>query len=124
MPITVRWADVEQSIIVYDYLGSWTWDDLYNAIRTVEEWTNDKQRVVPIIHNLTNGRMIPKDALFHSQRLVGQLPEGAVAVVVGAGTFARIIIETLRHLNRGFDEQYKTANTLEEAVELLKQLRQ
>lgn len=120
MPINVRWADAEETIVVYEYVSSWTWEELYNATRTVETWTGGKKRIIPVIHDLTNSRMLPKDVFFHGQRLTVELPEGAFAVIVGAGAFARIVIDTLRRLNRSFDEQYKTAATLDEAVDLIK----
>lgn len=120
MPINVRWADPEKTIVVYEYAGSWTWDELYEATRTVESWTDGKTHIVPVVHDLTGSRMLPKDVFFHGQRLSVQLPEGATAVIVGAGSFARIVIDTLRRLNRSFEQQYKTASTLDEAVALIK----
>ena len=120
MPINAHWADAEQTIVILEYQGGWTWDELYNAVKAVENMTDGKTRIVLVIHNLTASQMLPKDVFFHGQRLTVEVPKGAFAVIVGAGSFARIVIDMLRRLNRSFDEQYKTAATLDEAMTIIK----
>lgn len=123
MPVYVRWADAEETIVLYVYDKRWTWQEVSEAVDEVERWSAEKGRLLPTIHDLTQSYILPQDAFIQARSIALRLPESTSLVIVGGGV-TRIIVESIRRINRQFAEQCKLANTVEEAVELIKRERQ
>lgn len=124
MAVKVGWVDEEAKILCFEYIGAWTWDEIYKAVTDAERWTTSHLAGIYVIHDFTNGQGIPRDALLHGQRLAGDLADDALVVIVGSGTLGRFMLDILRRLSPSFKEKYQTAATVHEAVALIQQYRQ
>ena len=120
MPINVRWLDDTKTIIVLEYVGAWTWDELFRARSAAAEMRGSWDAPLPSIQDLTRGQFLPKDIFANAHRVSATMPENSFIVLVGANTLARAVLETLRRLGRGRQQQYHTAATVEEAATLIR----
>ena len=119
MTIDLRWIDEEHSGFIFEYLGTWTWNELYQASQTAVAWGTGRQNV-PSIHDLSQSHTFPEDALFHGRHLSFGLPDNPIMVIVGANPFVLAMIDLLRRLSRSIERQYFTAASVDEAIALIK----
>ncbi len=120
MPINVRWLDDTKTIIVLEYVGAWTWDELFKARTTAAERRGSWDAPLPSIQDLTRGQFLPKDIFSNAHRVTATMPENSFIVLVGANALARAVLETLRRLGRGRQQKYHIAATVDDAAALIK----
>jgi len=120
MAVNVRWLDDTKTIIVLEYIGAWTWSELFQARATAAEMRGSWDGKLPSIQDLTNGQLLPKDIFSNAHRVTATMPENSLIVLVGTNALARAVLETLRRLDRGGQQHYRIAATVDEAAALIK----
>ncbi len=123
MPVNFSWDNPEHTIVRYDFVGKWTWEELYATM--YESWAEiDKlPYMVESISDFSKVNNVPPSAMTHLRSLSQNRPENTGTMVfVGANsyltlmfqTFSKIFQTTLRR-----EMNIQAAKTLEEARTIL-----
>jgi hypothetical protein len=124
MPINVHWYDAEQTIIRYEFQGRWSWDDLYEAVKTVERMVKPLAHRFDVIFNVKHTIGMPSGAIGHIRGLSGNTDEHwGMGVMVGGSTFFRTMMQIFLKLNPKFQDRYTLAESDEDAVRVIRNRR-
>ena len=128
MTIHTSWFDGEQSLICLQFGDDWNWDELYNAIDTVDKMLVSVPQQVDLIIDIREGLRIPGDfKRFASDLLANPEPRSneGEKVVVGANRVMRVLYNGVRRMyaHKLGERGLLFANTLEEAQELVAESR-
>ncbi len=124
MPITINWLDADKTIIRYEFEGHWTWTDLHDAIKQVNSMLESVVHPVYVIIDVSKGSVVPSGAI--SQMRMGNMNPAsnwAGGVFVGMSTFLRTLISTFGRVYPKMGERYIVANSMDEALQIIKQKR-
>ncbi len=121
MPVNVLWDDENtKTIIRCDYVGKWTWDDVFVAMEEVNRLIANAPHPVSIIHNLIDSVGIPGRAITQARKFTEMLPQNwDLSVVVGSGLFAELLVNVFGKLYRKLGQHYRTAPNLDKARALI-----
>ena len=120
MPVNAVWDDEAKTIVRLDYIGKWTWDDVYVATEAMNEMMKSVSHPVSIIHNMFDSAGIPSGAITQARKFTEGLPENwGLSVVIGSGLFAESLVNVFGKLYRKLGEHYRTASNLEQARKLI-----
>jgi len=116
MPVQVSWDDAAQTIIRWEYVGKWTWNEVSSTFQQVNQMMRAVEHPVSIIHDLTQSTRMPGGALTQAYRFTSALPENwDISVVVGSGAFVESLLDIFRKVYAKLGDHYKNAPTLDEA---------
>ena len=119
MSIQVRWADSQQTIVLYQYADNWTWAEVYEAMTESKRLLDGDFKDVFFIHDFTNGQTVPKDVFTHGRRFIFEMPENTIVALVGTALLGRMLIDVLSRFSPKFKQQYRLAETVDEAIALI-----
>ena len=122
MGIELYWDNDEQTVMLAEVQGAWTWDDLYDALHKVKRISDKSPVVLGAIIDLTQGASFPGGSPFpatahgHGKRVIkmGEGGKGPIAVV-GAAPFFRKVFAVLLSFDREKLSHITFVDTLEEA---------
>jgi hypothetical protein len=125
MPVNLLWDDPDKSILRFEYQGKWTWEELHNAIVQAADELHETRYRVDTIHDLTDSRGLPPDALARAPSIARQLSNRNGIVVVIGGAFFNTMLSIFNRVYPQFGSasRYKSAHTLDEAYDLIEQSR-
>lgn len=124
MPVTVEWFNDEHTMIRYEFIGRWSWEELHDAIEQVQAMIGGVSHRVDILIDLSQNQGIPSGAL--TQMRGGTLRANrnwGMGVFIGTGTFIRALLNTFTRVYPKMGERYATADTLDDALRLIAQQR-
>ncbi|MBZ0281837.1 MAG: hypothetical protein K8L97_13945 [Anaerolineae bacterium] len=121
MSVQADWFDPEQkNIIRYEFVGSWTWDDLYAAMNQVNTLMASVDHTVYIIIDFRQGRGVPGGALTHMRSSTMRAADNwGGGVFLGINTFLQALVSTFIKVYPRLGDRYHTAKTLEEALTII-----
>jgi hypothetical protein len=120
VPIQVVWDNIDKTVIRFEFEGSWTWDDLYQASDEATAMLDTVPHMVDFVLDVRNANQIPRDFMNHAGNIAnGQNPKRGLLVVVGANRLLRTLGGTLRRLFPQATKDVKIVGTLEEAYEVI-----
>lgn len=125
-PITIQWQDSAQTIIHFHVVHSFTWVEFDDAITQMAEMAQGVSHRVDIIIT-RNNKLSPIDNPFqHLRRFIFGLPSNCKYIVsIGTPRLGMMFVNTLIRIIPGTPPiQMVDSPTLEEGVELIKQLQQ
>jgi len=122
MGIELYWDNDEQTVMLAEVQGAWTWDDLYEALHKVKRISDRSPVVLGAIIDLTRGAGFPSGSPFsptahqHGKRVLkmGEGGKGPIAIV-GAAPFFRKAFGMLLSLDREKLGHITFVDTLDEA---------
>jgi hypothetical protein len=102
MGIELYWNNDEETVILMEFDGAWTWDDMYTALDKVKKVSDRSPVVLGAILDVSHGARFPGGSPFtaqtkaHGERVLkmGEGGSGPIAVV-GAGGFFRTVFKAL-----------------------------
>ncbi len=118
MPITFCWDDAEQSIIRFDYVSHWTWEELYTAVTDVNKLMDSVDHPVTHMIDLTQNGGVPPNLINHVQQLAALMhPNVEMTVIVGADRFVHMLGDLCFRLagSRVDRSRFHWAESLEQA---------
>lgn len=91
MTISARWFDEEHTIILTEFIGSWTWDELWTAYRQILKMADTVDGKVDNIVDLTHSFPLPPPGALTQLRKVAeyQHPNTGITVYVKASLMMR-----------------------------------
>ena len=105
MSIQVEWDNEQHTVVLYTFIGNWTWDELYASLDRGEEMAKDNPARVSAILDVRQGPSIPGGSFFsktlldQAQTLFNraQADRGQIAVV-GASPIMRSMFSVASNL--------------------------
>ncbi len=120
MSIAVEWDDEERTILHYTFESPWTWEEYHAAIARAWEMAAEVDHPTDTITDMRNSRLLPDNVFRHVRQSMVEIPESTrTVVIVGAGMLVQALLNILRRVYRNQDGLFFTAETLEEARELI-----
>ncbi len=127
MAVYASWFDSEHTIIIYEYYGKWTWDELYTASAVAQELATDASGTVysfSVRRDDVARSHIPSNIITHFAVLTQQLaPKIALHISVPGGheTFWKNLSQSIRAMYPRFAQHMLVADTQEEALQMIKE---
>jgi hypothetical protein len=118
MPVHVNWDDAEHTIIRVDYVGSWTWDECFEALRQANALSASVDHPVARIVDDTKGSAAPPNPLPQLPILIKLVdPRMDIHVSVGSNRFAHMMSDLFFRLGSPTvqRERYHWADSIEQA---------
>lgn len=106
MSIELYWDDDEQTVMLCEFNGRWTWDELHDMLLKVKRVSQERQQVFGAILDVRNGMQIPGGSLLSRQTLdnfqklmrLGSDGKGPV-VVLGMGGMVKSVFDAIRRVD-------------------------
>jgi hypothetical protein len=121
MGIQVRWDNAEHNILLWEFNGRWTVDNIIAGIETSDRYLNQATERVDFIIDVSEGGLIPPQLLrFVRNHHHKPHPMEGKKVVIGADRYLRLFWRELaryvpRHWQIEFAETYEAARAIIEA---------
>jgi hypothetical protein len=116
MPVQISWFNDEKTVVVYKFLGKWTWTDYHNAIREAYELVKDLSYTVNMVLDFEQSTVLPSNALSNFGASAKTPPRDFdFCVIVTSSRFIEAIVSMFRKVNRRMGQKLVLVRTLEEA---------
>ena len=121
MPIKVEWANPQHTVIHYNIMGNWTWDDFDSANTTLTNMIETIDHKVDIICDLSSSTALPPRILSNVGRKLRQKssPKVSHIITVGISSLLRTLTDVLRTLYPAATANIIHAHTLDHAYRLI-----
>lgn len=128
MGIELYWNNDEETVMLMEFNGAWTWEEMYAVLDKVKKVTDKSPIVLGAILDLTHGARFPGGSPFtsqtrdHGQRVLkmGEGGSGPIAVV-GAGGFFRTVFKALLAMDPDRLSHIRFVDTMDEAEAFMAQ---
>lgn len=128
MGIELYWDNADQTVFLIEVKGDWTWDQMLKMVDTIKGVTDNTERVIAAILDLSDGLRFPGGSIFtptaleHAKRMleIGKDGTGPV-VVVGTNTLIRTIYNTFRTWDKNALKNVNFTDTVDQARALLRE---
>lgn len=123
MSVKVYWFNENQTALVYDFQGEWTWNETFLAIDEAVTLLDSVQHRVNIVVDLRGSRRVPPVAPQALARIANaptmSHPNTNILIVIGLSGFLQTLYEIFRRLYPYAAQRYREARTQEELLALL-----
>ncbi|MEO8609079.1 MAG: hypothetical protein ABI690_14410 [Chloroflexota bacterium] len=121
MSINVQWDNEEHTLVRWDFIETWDWNDFLAAQKTSNALISSVPHKVDIIGDVSRSAYMPPGSIarFRTYRRDDPANAGRV-VLVGANTYVKTIVEIFRGMFPNTGGNFTFANSLEEARSELK----
>ncbi len=126
MSIELYWDNDDQSVLLCEFEGQWTWDEMFATLNTVRKITAKAEHEIAAIIDLRHGVHLPGGTLFtadnldKAKQIVRMGDEGTGPLyIVGANAAVRTIYATLAPMNRRATANIHFVDSLRRARALL-----
>jgi hypothetical protein len=124
MPWNALWYDEEETIILYEPVDPWTWEEFVDAIRRGQAMQRTKDHIVDIIYQLHEPiRMPSSSALSHFRDVYATDPENSgINTVIGASSFVESLVGITTSVMGG-KGRFRFVSNMEEALAEIERVR-
>lgn len=120
MTIKVQWDNEEHTLLRWEFMGVWDWDDFLAAQKESNDLINSVPHTVDIISDVSKSQHLPPGAIGRFRTYRRDDPENTGRVVlVGASIYIKTIVEIFRGMFPNTGGNFSFANSLDEARSLL-----
>lgn len=113
MPVNAHWLDDEQQIVVYEFVGLWTMDELRATFAAEREMIAGFAQPIAYINDYSQSTRIPLDIVFRAREFIPMMDTSIPTYIVHADTIVRFMAEAILRLLPSLSIRF--ASTLEEA---------
>ncbi|MEL6524576.1 MAG: hypothetical protein AAFQ07_02600 [Chloroflexota bacterium] len=128
MAIDLFWDNDEQTVLLAEFNGKWTWDELHKLLTTVKRLSDERGQVFGAILDLRNGMHLPggnifnKEGLEQFKKLValgGDDEQKGPVVVLGMNGVIKMIFDAIANFDKSLVSEVNFAKTEDEAREVI-----
>lgn len=126
MPVIMNWYNEEKTIYHAQYIGDWTWDELYAALDNANREFDSVNHVVDVIQDWTKCGKLPPNIISQSRRLIDrQHPRSGINVMVGGNMLFMSLWQVFNQLYTITTRKkvFIFVDSLEKAVEVIQRER-
>lgn len=125
MPITVQWDDAEETIIRYDILGQWSWNEYYPVMQNGTAMINAKAYRVDAIADFSRSIGLPGGAMTKTREALNNVPDHcAYTVFAGGNMIINTVTRTFTRIYPREGARILIASDLDDARHLIARYRQ
>lgn len=127
MAIDLFWDNENEDVLLAEFKGDWTWDELYRVLKTIKRLSDEKQRKLGAIVDVREGLKLPNGSVFNRKGLdnfrkilsidTGQ-GKGPV-VVLGMSPAIKNLLNAIRTFDRSQTNDVFFSDTMEEARKVI-----
>jgi hypothetical protein len=128
MGVELYWDNDKQTIMLLEFEGQWTWDQLFEKLRMAQKVGAQSPHEIGAIVNIRDGLGIPGGTLFkpanfeNAKKMLTMGEEGTGPIVIaGANPMLRAAYDTMSRLNNRATANIHFTRTLDEARAYLSQ---
>ncbi|MGJ3237169.1 MAG: hypothetical protein ACFE0Q_00540 [Anaerolineae bacterium] len=128
MAIDLYWDDDAQTVLLAEFNGKWTWDELHKMISKIKSLSYERDMIFGAIIDLRNGMHLPGGNIFSKESLDrfkqllslndGDNRQGPVAVL-GVNGVIKMIFEAIKNVDASVVEDVLFAKDEAEAREYI-----
>jgi len=123
MGIELYWDDQDQTVMLAEFAGNWSWDDLYDMLHTIKRLSVERGRLFGAIIDLRQGFQLPGGSVFNREGLAQfrrllSLNDGdgkGPVAIVGMNGVIRSIFDAVNTIDRSLTNDVYFANSLDDA---------
>ncbi|MBX3062574.1 MAG: hypothetical protein KF726_06340 [Anaerolineae bacterium] len=117
MTVTVAWDNDEHTIILFTFIGNWTWREYWDACMQSNAMHATVKHRVYVIADLTASTTFPIDSPMYPIKTLRIAPvnAGTPRIAVNGGKIVEIVVKTFKRLYPGFANEYDIAPSLADA---------
>lgn len=128
MGIELFWDNDEQTVLLAEFEGAWTWDELHAMLKTIRRLSEERRTTFGAIIDVSRGFQLPNGSVFNPEGLANfrkilQLDpdnKGPVAIY-GMNSMIRRIFDAASKIDRRIEQGVYFASTLDDARQHLYQ---
>jgi hypothetical protein len=126
MAIELYWDDDEQTVMLAEFSGKWSWEELHKVLSKIKEISQERQQAFGAILDLRRGLHLPnmlnKEGLEQFQKLLvlndGASEKGRI-VILGMNKMVKIIFDAVGTVDKSLTKDVYFAENEEEARQLI-----
>jgi hypothetical protein len=116
MPITVEWDDEAQTVVRWDFVGRWNFDDVKAGLETSITLRKSIEGKSSVILNFERSESLPMGAVTEMMKSMAQMPDKREMVVIaGSGALLKNLVGIYLKVRRGQNDKIGLVDTLEQA---------
>lgn len=120
MAVSADWLDEKHDIVLYNFEGAWTWDELYRVYTKAIEMEKSVSYRVDVILDMRRSKSIPANALLHVKNISDKQPDNiGLTVVVTPNGFVRALYNAGVAFYKGIAHYFRVTPTMEEAARVI-----
>ncbi|NDJ62521.1 MAG: hypothetical protein GYB67_15440 [Chloroflexi bacterium] len=124
MPVRLDWQDAAHTILCFEYLGRWTWQEFKHSAREGQEMALSVPQRIAVIADLTNGPFVPDGAFGQVDALTRDASaHWQLVVIVGSTPTITALLRAFKRVYREAGQTYLVADTIEDALNLIEEHR-
>ena len=130
MAIDLFWDDEEQSVLLAEFNGKWTWDELHKTIRAIKRLSRERGTVFGAILDLRNGMQLPSSNIFSKETLdqfkrllslSGDDDKQGPVVVLGVNGMIKMVFDAIKQVDKSVVESVAFAKSESDARNIIYQ---
>lgn len=94
MPVQLRWLDDEKRILIFDFIGRWTTQEMSAAAEEERRLCAEVGTPLAYINDFTQSTRIPLDIVLHIGKFVNDMQPFIPTYMMNCDTTVRFLIET------------------------------
>lgn len=123
MGIELYWDDQDQTVMLAEFAGKWTWDELHDMLHTIKRLSTERGQLFGAIIDLRQGFQLPGGSVFNREglsqfRRLLSLNDGGgkgPVAIVGMNGVIRSIFDAVNNIDRSLTNDVYFASSLEDA---------
>lgn len=101
MPVQLRWLDDEKRILIFDFIGRWTTQEMLTAMEEERMLCAEVGTPIAYINDFTQSTRIPLDIVLHIGEIFNGMQPFIPTYMLNCDTAVRFLIETAQRLIPG-----------------------
>jgi hypothetical protein len=126
MTIELFWDDTEETVMLAEFSGKWSWEELHKVLSKIKQISQERQQAFGAILDLRRGLHLPnmlnKDGLEQFQKLLalndGASEKGRI-VVLGMNRMVKVIFDAVGTFDKSLTNDVFFAENEDEARRLI-----
>lgn len=120
MAVQISWGNEHKTFTVFEFIGTWTWEEYYAARDKGVSMVNSVDHTVNIIVDISQSSFFPQNMLTHFRSSVNQAPRPFdLCVIVSQSRFVEALVNVLSRLK--LMTKFRLVKTRDEALEIFRQ---
>lgn len=121
MTISVGWDNDEQTVLCYQFNGTWTWEDMEVALETGFSLTESVTHKVHVVADMRHSGELPHGLILKINKVLMVAPANRGNIVlVGANSEMKTIVRMAGRIHARVAQKISTANSFDDAYAVLR----
>lgn len=116
MAVRVYWLDEAKTLVQYDFVGDWTWEEFYPVLEEALVMEHSVPHRVDVICDFRSAGALPQNPLAHIKTITDRMPPNiGLSIFVTTNRFFNLMYDTAVRFYPKTKRFFVVASTMEEA---------